>query len=347
MKKLFLFIFSLFFLLPMQAQITITSADLGQVGDMIIITGDTLVDDFNPGLAGPNQSWTFTGYDYDLVDTFVYQTPAGLPGSNLFPQANLASVTTDSIFVFHGSDNSEFRTYGTYISLLGIPTILTYDPYFLDLKLPLSYQDNFTHQYKQKLFIPGTLFPPFDSVVTRSNAVLTLEVDAHGTLTTDADTYDVLRFKRTSVTKDTTSIYALGMVVQTIPSSDSTVNYNWYAKGSKAPIVSYTEGDNAVVFNLGAPVVSSTRLTAYPDALVSVNPNPADAYAQIMVENMPVQDLQLSLFSTTGQLLTTLNFRTGQPFILDLGDLSKGPYLLQIKTKEAQALIHSQQLIKR
>ena len=70
------------------SQITITSADIGQAGDSMIVGNESPSSTMNVGGTG-SQTWDFT-FQVDDYNTLVFKDPSNTASGSSFPNADIA-----------------------------------------------------------------------------------------------------------------------------------------------------------------------------------------------------------------------------------------------------------------
>jgi len=210
MKKDILVIgFLLMICFPAKPQITITSADLPVIGNMVVQAVDTITP-VSPGNPGPNQYWDLSGLIASRFDTILYIPKEGLPNHLNYPGSNIVynprTVTVpggSAIYSYWFMDHNENGMHWVgaehMFSLPGnvIYTIhANYSPEYTDVPLPLRYGDSSIQDFEIVGTMGGRISGVLlDSVMTVSNNHVTIDADAYGTMKTPYDTYAVLRIK--------------------------------------------------------------------------------------------------------------------------------------------------------
>ena len=121
MKKIFFSVLCSFILVKGFAQISLTAADIGSVGDQIIEDG--LIWNAAVPPAGASQNYNFQGMDPEnTLDTINFLNPAATPFATNFTAANLAQVGAGSFTYFNKSSTS-FKANGFAFSIPPIPGI--------------------------------------------------------------------------------------------------------------------------------------------------------------------------------------------------------------------------------
>lgn len=236
----------LFFLLiqfcHIQGQITITSADMPNVNDEILLSIKKNLTGFQPASTGANYNWdySFLVPDSQRTERMVPPASTGYPfvgfastyaiadlNPDPFPFILLGSAPTN-VYNFYRKQSSQLTISIQGITMNGTPLPIFQSPADVIYKFPLEYGniDSSNSGYENKF--PGLGY--FKKSQKRINTV-----DGWGVLKTPHGTFDVIRVK--SVIKVTDSIYSdsLGFGLN-IP-LPTEYEYKWLAKGSKLPIL--------------------------------------------------------------------------------------------------------------
>jgi hypothetical protein len=203
-----------------QAQPVITSSTSPQVGD--VATG-TLADTtgWNPGPAGANVTWDFTGLVAIGSGTVAWVAVAGTPYAASYPNANLVmaqSSATGSSYSYFNSTSDHYDNIGVgndniVVTMPNPQTVITY---------PFTYLDSLTDTAK------GTYTAPM-SITGHRTIYSTTVADGYGTLKLPGGvTYNnVLRIKIVSQAYD--SVFYMGSLISR-PEKDYT-EYDWTVPG--------------------------------------------------------------------------------------------------------------------
>ncbi|PWN68920.1 secretion protein [Chryseobacterium phosphatilyticum] len=223
MKKKYLFfcILSILFSGSMNAQPTITNADI--INGTFQFTNVSFNQGaYSPGNAGANVTWDFSNIQGTAAGTKILygDCSSAVPECSSFPTANKYSVSFDS----NGNQNNEknlFKVNSIQLEMLGVRNIatnytLTYTDTPIELKFPTTYLQSFN----------DTSSYTVNGVTTNTSSVIT--ADGYGTVKTPAGTYaNVLRVKKES----TVNISMSGAPVSTT----QITTYAWY-KNSREQI---------------------------------------------------------------------------------------------------------------
>lgn len=227
----------------LSAQITITSADMPNVNNTIVISVKTSLANFQPDSTGANHYWDYSTLIPDSQRTVSCVSPSSTPYSlysflatygiynytpDQFPWSLIGSPPTN-VYDFYKKTNTYLAIIGQGLTIAGtgaIPAI--YNAADRVYKLPLNYLDADTSVSYFGAPVPN--FGYYRKQQTRIN-----KVDGWGTLKTPFGTFNTLRIK--SVLQITDSIYldTLGFGI-TIP-RQNVIEYKWLAAGGKIPIL--------------------------------------------------------------------------------------------------------------
>ncbi|MGB3948626.1 MAG: T9SS type A sorting domain-containing protein [Bacteroidia bacterium] len=277
MKKQLLFASISICSFAMNAQITITSADMPVAGNSYIIANDTAVSSY--GTAGANQTWNFSTWASHSLDTNMFSSASGMAGASFFPTATIGIDDADaSSFMKVSSSVVELLGfYGDFFG--GGATAVTFVPAQKYVTLPSTYQTNYTGTYTYEFTFPLGQFG-IDSVKIKSIVSYTSNMDGWGTLTTPSySAVPSLRQFYTEMTTDTTFGLPTGTTdyVYVDDGMDTSYTYRWFSNAHTFPLAEIT-------FNIGDTIYSGSYLTntlvginefSKNTAAVSAYPNPA------------------------------------------------------------------------
>jgi len=218
--KHFLFLTLSICALSLNAQITITNADMPQSGDSLrysIATVDTSIL-LNYQNTGANQTWNFSGLNALRQGASVYISSAQSPYSSsvsnriaekVFDTLSLGGVELLDVYDFYNSSASEFaldyRGASIPTGIIFFP-VIRFSPAYTDkdeiYQFPLNYQDRDSSTFLFAFNNNAPLTPPayYGSQGYRIN-----DVDAWGSLTTPFGTFNCIRVVTDVVSYDTVS----------------------------------------------------------------------------------------------------------------------------------------------
>ncbi|MEO8148785.1 MAG: PKD domain-containing protein [Bacteroidia bacterium] len=256
MKKIYmLFTMVLFCAAHVNAQISITQAEMPHSGDTARLTKAVNNPFLNYSATGANHNWDFTSLKADVqelrdfksvsstgllyaiiyADIFFNPNRANVATSGTFAIPANGFLTIDNPYNFYYRNSSVYKQVGIgsditafNIPLGGIPT--TFDQQDIIYNLPLNFADQDTSNSAYHITIP---LVPFGYAFrqTRIN-----NVDGWGSLQTPHGTYDVIRVKTTLLAHDSLGFDTLG--IPPIEIDRAEVNeYKWLAANERVPIL--------------------------------------------------------------------------------------------------------------
>ena len=332
------------------SQITVTDSDIASVGDVIYQAVDTLPSSsIQPGNAGPNQSWDFSSLQVMELDQTEFISPVGTPYAFMYPSANLCAELDDGEYMYiektaSGINILGFDAFQYGITILPLPLVYggvtTYGPDLLmDSVLP-----NFFFPDSLAFMLTNFQAHKIDSINIKVTSETEFNVDAYGNVTIPMGTYDALRVESSATT--TTEYYAY--CTDTLFGTNS----GWYSAALFAPNEVETEqgyqwwtNDPSIKFMLVQMSVDpyygyvdavdfmtspSTNLLELDNNEFSVYPIPASYYINIVGEKGV--HANLFLIDNRGKIVAQKDFNSETK--LNLSNLSKGVYFIQIKTED-------------
>ena len=353
MKKYFpLIIISIFIRISISnAQITINSSDIASSGNVIYQAYDTLPI-ISVGISGVNQMWNFAGLlNTHLIDTLTFQTVSTSENYYDFPSTNVVIPinkigdlryaqntpteltvlgTTEQRILYIGGDMTTIIKPNTPSEkLMVFPS--TYNTTFT------SYHNSFTQYYYGSVPRACGVLDSIRETTTIDKIVL---ADAWGSLTTDAGTFDVLRFKETRITTDAidgrdallTAWFNLSLT------TDTTIIYTWYANGIGAPLVTATmdsTGNNVGHVQWLTAPPTAVGMNEYNSAQVSLYPNPAQNQIHVNTGSEKITSIQV--FDASGKLIKTYPIYSVKTSV-DIYDLANGIYSYVLLGKDQSIL---------
>lgn len=313
------------------ASITSATAQTINFEDLSPTIGSTYTsatsDYMDPGSAGVNQTWDFSGMT--AIDQFTTSIvdPTQQPGAESFPNATFANVIEGTGQVgFSRAANNKIEVVGLYA-----PTgIMTWPDPRTQLEFPMTYQASFSDTY-ERLAILG---PGIENQEIGSTTTL---VDGSGTLITPSGTYtNVLRLRIETTADLVTRVN--GTVVSTIPFTD--VSHVFVKAGFQAPLASFISSDFSGQSTQSAVFYVSSTLGLDAQDLFgefTLYPVPAKDRLTLSFNLETNATVQFNLFAIDGRLIGQLSkqiFAQGANLVeLELpSDVPTGVYMLQLQT---------------
>jgi len=347
MKKNLFTIALVFIGLNSFAQITVTDADLMNVGDIIYQAYDTVpAPSISVGNAGPNQTWDFSALQVQEYDTTEFIDPAGTPFGVDHPSANLC-VYDDGEYIYISKNSQSLSMVGfddyPYPLMLA-PLPLTYG--LNTLLGPVIIMDSvvvnagFIDHSIAPLISLNPLYDHIDSIRILIESTTEFNVDAHGDVIMPMGTFDALRVKTDDVTAQDYFLYCSSTITgngswHLMPDSDveTTSSYAWWTND---PLIKFVlvqievdslGGIDAVDF-MHSP--STTLVNDLSTNDFNIYPIPATNNLTIEAQNNVL--INLNLVDINGKEILKKEFT--QSASLDILHISKGIYFLNLNTEE-------------
>lgn len=312
------------------SQIVIERSDMPQIGYQVI-TGYDENTVFQIGEAGANQTWNFGNAMADSYDTSVYLSPLQVPNHELFPEADIvgyASLNDSYSSIFLNDVGNDMAILGMDANIILWAGVYTAFHSFFNppqwLQLPYHYEDNHTATFTETsyggAYADGMLN---DSSMSVSHINMTLVIDAWGTITTPAGTFQVLRSKTTESSVDSLFSWVDNSWQFMSVNQFSYISYDWIAKDYGYVASLTTDGSTAtgLTFMISQTMVNNSNIQV-PENQLTVFPNPATDHITI---SATVQPDKVNIYNINGQLQIT---STNQK-VIDVSDLSQGVYIVK------------------
>lgn len=356
MKKMYALLTLGFTAASMQAQVTITAADFGSVGDQFIVGLDN-APGVQPGPAGAGQTWNFTSLNTENLDTLFFLDPSTVPAASGISNCNLVTESNEGYF-FLNKTASSVNTVALGTDVNGAPTIAVYQPEQILLPFPsqLNDQVSSTSAFKTAIYLGldtnvlGCQLT-FDSTRINRRSTLNTVFDASGTVYLPADTVSTLRAKSDETTTDSIFVYnpnpinclLLGinmpagwnLMPQTLAQlaglpgnvvTTTTTIYTWYANGEKFGVVALRLDDQGnpdnARFKSDASQMSVAPVST-PD--LSVYPNPA-TQGMVSIQGLKAT-AQIQITDLSGRQHSAERVGADQ---IDVSHLNSGIYLFVV-----------------
>lgn len=326
----------LFFLLgasALSAQITITHDDMPVPGTVMMREIDT--SSFkNPGASGTDQTWDFSAAVAHYSDTINFLHPEEVPGNEMFPEANLAQVTTiyDEMGTInlHGFINSaEDGMYAlggnAYFISPGFSFLEfhSYDPAPNFLPLP------FTFGSQSQTSTTGTAYTSvrfsdmlLDSTRVTSHITTNILTDGSGTLITPIGSYNTLRVREQSMHTDSTYSWNPTNGWEFVGTETyENIDYMWYAQEIGNVAILTTDNETVEFQYMKSIIIDVPKIDFQADMGIYPNPVGERLYMQSgeMIERSEI-------YSLSGQKLLTANNDKS----IDVALLDPGIYICRI-----------------
>ena len=353
------------------AQITVSDADIIDVGDIFYQAQDTLPSLLiSVGNAGSNQTWDFSSLQVHEYDTVEILDPFITPFSSFHPTSNLC-IDNDGAYMYISK-----TAYETVI--LGVDDIVL-DPSLLYVPLPIS---SSTSGSTIPIIIDSTIFDPlvlsfiisdtlapyisypiFSDKIDSLRVIVTessdYEVDAWGQVSIQLGTFDCLRLKTARNITSTFMAYCsntssssgawYNLPSALIPPStlvlfnfvltdlgfdpEAVINYQWWTND---PLIKFAlvQIDVDSLGEIDAVDFLHSPLPSSVNNLLSNNFNiyPIPAINNLTIDAQNNEITNLDLSDVNGKVILKKEFT--QSTSLDVSHIAKGIYFLNLKTAE-------------
>lgn len=276
---------------------------------------------------GPNQYWDYFLLNEDYQDTLTIVKSDLTPFYSSFPESEFA-ITTNNLSYFYESLTTNgvvIEGRAVYDPIFDSQIITPFESYGFSLPYPINFGDNYQFGYRYTTQ-NASFLPSADSTKTITDVDVNIAVDASGLLTIPGGSFDVLRFRQYSTSRD--SLYLWNAQNGWIFSNvlfDTTITDFFYTKEIGASLLTITtrlnNGINAVSYLKGF-VINGTENAIVPQ--IKIFPQPASNELWIDAE----KNYSAQLIDLHGRKVRELQFIKGSNLIERQG-LNSGIYLLR------------------
>jgi len=334
-KSVTLFVLLAISLTSLRAQITITRADFPEIGYMVVNAVDevTVID---PGTPGANQVWDFGNLVSTTLDSVIYLSPEGMPNSQNYPEANVATNHNPGSFP-NGGYNVNYWNYSSQglkgvadeslVNLFGTMFFafhIDYIPPTDQVTFPLNYNDAYSQDFTMEWITAvrnGGLTT--DSSKMISHVQMDCLVDAWGTMILPDGSFPVLRVSETWSSVDSGFVWESGAWVFDETTTSNWTQYRWYA--NDVGEVGYWNPDGkkgpGFTFFKSETLVGMEERTKLPDFVIS--PNPASSHVRVQSEKTPEL---IEITDNNGKVV----LRSDHTGTFDISTLPDGIYIVRI-----------------
>ena len=330
MKNISLTFVSIFILaLSVQAQITITQADLPAAGDTFRVSiGDIFQANIDPVPTGANHTWDFsmltpTAQNVDsIVDEAYPGSTFGLVfidisfNPNRANQAQRAEIfggippipgaNISNIYNFYYKNSSQYKQVGIGANLGGQDVPLAFDNKDIIYNFPLNYNDIDSCDADATLSLTGLGYYGFTQ-----HRVSTVE--GWGTLITPYGSFNTIKVKSVITGHDTLYLDTLG---QGFGADRQLVNeYKWLGAGSGIPLLQINTtitGPSEVITSIRyqdsiRPVFAGLNEIKQDMEFIEVTPNPVSDECVVKVNLQRRLFLRTELLDVNGRVVSVLS----------------------------------------
>jgi hypothetical protein len=351
MKYAFIVAFA-FCVAELNAQITITSADMPGAGDSVRLSYANGTNNIDHTLTGANYLWDFSTLtpiaqeriDFNQPSAFPFAFMSDVAVTNYSPDTLPVIGTIPSNFTdYFKVGNSSYRQIGLsfeFASLIPIPIPVIFSAGDTVYRFPLNYGNIDSCDAKYGFSIPGIGYLGQDR--HRVNVV-----DGWGTLITPLDTYNVVRVRSVVNAVDTIALDTTNQTGFTLV-RPTEVQYKWLANGLVHPVL---EVDCQVIAN--AEVVTNV---AFQDSLIdglfqvsvaensspvsAVYPNPTAGSLSIKLNSNMAEPPVIEAYNAQGQQVSVTCQRVDAfTYFVDVQHLPLGCYWFKVITSDGVSCI--------
>lgn len=344
--------------LSLNAQISITSANMPSSGDTLRYTSVRLSSVGDYTTTGANHTWLFdtvkatgqalrsfkpgTSTPYSVIfgfNAYGEKTIDTVPIPTI-PVPGIPAIKITDVYNFYSKTSAKFVTEGLGVKINGIPVPNFYsnedELYFF----PLNYQgrDSSTFRFST---ITTTLIP-FQYI---KDGYRITEADGWGTITTPYGTQNCLRVVTTQYSIDTLKGTITLPVIGTQPFAfgfpNYTRSYQWLTTSEKIP---YFEVSGNLVNGNFNPTQARYRdnIKSFvgikeqsAQIALSVFPNPGNSVVSVMMPQTK-ESVTLTIYDMQGRVVKTQQLDQNQlpvqEYKINVSDLSKGVYTFNLRT---------------
>lgn len=356
MLKCYFLSFFLITITISSAQITVTSSDMPNAGDSILVSEATTTT-ANLSLTGPGYSWDFSSLVPVIQRYEKFDAPNSYPSvypfvffASSYGQENYQDTGTvfpglsiAGAYDFFKETVTGFRQVGIGYLLNGtIPLLMQYSKPDTIYDFPMNYAD--TSECDYKFATPAISIVPFYYSESGHRKSV---VDGWGDLTTPFGTFPTLRVRSVITAVDSIYLDTLGFG-QAFP-VPTRIEYKWIGTGKKIPLLEIdatdlggTETVTGIVYRdsvrASVPQVGIAEHSNATD--LSVYPNPAGSQATVQFDLAAAAHIQVSIVNVLGQTVAVIadeSAPAGKQLInIDLGVLGLSPGIYGIRVGNNQ-----------
>jgi hypothetical protein len=333
MKKIIYLVIMLFGASLAKAQITITSADAPQPGDMFVNAHDTVVDNLYPGESGENVVWDFSMLQSDKIDTTYIVEASQVDNNNEYPEATIAEILPqDTLFL---------QTTTDALTLIGERNKLywvKFDDPIKGLQFPLTYGTTFQDDGHFLFYSPYDTTVQgvhIDSVKLERNYSLHDTCIAYGTLKLPGITYnDVLMVKEHMQIHEYLAVCTQWGWYDVEDTNYTVVRYDVYQNGYGSQLLDLLLNDDGTVKSATYKNTNNNPVNTVNTIELSIYPNPVQNNLYI---DTPTDNSEVSIINNNGKILKQGSY-SSKHFNIDVSTLNSGTYTIKVKTPQGIAV---------
>ncbi|MDC0249736.1 T9SS type A sorting domain-containing protein [Flavobacteriales bacterium] len=339
------------------AQITVTSTDIIDAGDVIYEALDSISgSSIQVGPAGANQIWDFSNLQSNEVNIIEHVDPNSTYFGFMYPTSNICTLEDSEAFYINKSSNG--------VQMLGVDDNQFFNPITL-LPLPLTYPMQFStgeilviNQVEEMSFLPDSLAilmtfgaaHTIDSINIQVTIESTFNVDGYGDVVIPMGTFPALRLSSIASNTQTYSFYCTDTIFgvnsgwypapqqlqQLFPTETNTdYAYQWWSNDPAVKFALVNIDVDEYGYNDGKiQFLTNTTMSVGEQNDLEVSVFPVPATYSLTIEAKFNEFADLDLVDVNGR--TVFNQQFYQKTNLDLSKIAKGVYYLSLSTSEGR-----------
>jgi len=335
----------------LQAQVIITQSNFPTAGTTIYRNVNETAVEFDPGLPGPGNVWSYGGLTSDSMAIYNFINPSATPYASNYPGTNLALEIATDLYAYlnvsnGGATELGFAGDGGAFDFGGINIVFKYNPELTLMPFPAQYGTNFSGTSKGEIRLPAAALginqPGLDSVMVKRTVTRTGNFDASGSLTVNTEFWqDALRYRKFDEIVDSFFVQFFGNWIDASalgasPMSSTELTYEWYVNGHNFPVLTAEMnaiGDTALTREYYAPGTSKSK---NKNTVFTLYPNPASNVIYFSGDLTNVQSIVV--YNTLGQKLDYEAITNNNQIEISLNGFSNGIYIYQVIDKDSKVL---------
>lgn len=349
MMRTFLLFPFLFLSVLLNAQITVTSADMPEVYHSYyseIIADFALID---VSQTGTNQTWDFSGVLGVAQDTLYAAPVSATPLAYQFffnniilypdyaadyavpaPDLGATGVALTDRYEYFKSDSQGHKIVGFGANVQAVPTSVRYDVIDYIYDFPMAYGNNGSSNAEYLVTVPT--FGAYGQWITRTKTV-----DGWGTVITPAGTYSCLRVQTILEQIDTVYADLVGFGFTT-PRPTDTI-YDWVANGEGIPVFSATVGTVGITnaYYKSGEINAIAEIDKQP---VRLYPNPTNGMIYLETDRKG----SYTIHNLAGRRVMNGSYSAFE--LIDLSLLNTGLYQLTLTSESGEHISRKIEVVK-
>jgi hypothetical protein len=275
-----------------KAQITVSSTNLVEIGDLVIQTKDTSTT-ITVSAPGPTQTWNLSGLLDQRQDTLTAVDPATTPNASDFPTANIALYSNSTgVSTFSGSGALYAIKTASSFDFIGLSingSVANQQVKLIDF--PATYGTSFNSPISTFVKVSGADVgqPAADSIKYISVGTKKSSMDAWGTLTTPLGSFSTIRQNDTTITSDTAYALYGGVWILLQANTDTSYQHQFWTDDASAnfPLLTYEVNAAGLYVNKSATWLQTFSPASIDESSIkklSLYPNPSNDVINFNIE---------------------------------------------------------------